>query len=67
MFPPFGEDARWSEHEKSLVVSARQVEEYIPSTTFDGQKQGMLFKLGEPGMGYYRDTGIGGQRTPKRS
>lgn len=37
----------------SSVVDA----DYIPSGTYVGSKQGYVFKKGENGMGYYKDTG----------
>ena len=29
--------------------------EYIPAKKFEGMKQGMAFKMGEKGLGYYKD------------
>jgi len=33
-----------------------EIEEFIPSTKFTGSKEGYVYKLGDSGSGYYKDT-----------
>ncbi len=32
-------------------------DDFIPSTRFDGRRDGMVFRVGHRGLGYYRDSG----------
>lgn len=43
-------------HPASLAAPAPPAEEaFVPSSKFQGSKQGYLFKMGASGLGYYRD------------
>ena len=53
--PPADQEERWTIPVRVGEKSEAQVAEYSPCRKFDGPRQGMVFKSGEHGIGYYRD------------
>ena len=50
------EDLKPQVEVKSLSLTSPVVEKFIHSTTFQGSINGYIFKSGEEGIGYYKDT-----------
>jgi ZPR1 zinc finger protein len=43
---------------RSILLYENDDPEFIMSETFDGKKEGMVFKLGKQGLGYYSDISL---------